>query len=123
MTKFIEELLDSNIFLKAAFFPTCERVIYELDCLPVTLSFKDIVHNYLGATIAVGHAPSVEMSQPNFFEEDLLITWTVILNLFCYVIDLNFSTAKSIFVILIRSKALHDWVDERSEILTGVLID
>lgn len=74
MTEFIEELLNSDIFLKAALFSAGEGVIYQLDGLPVALSLKDIVHDYLGAVIAVGHAPSVEMSQPNFFEEDLLIT-------------------------------------------------
>jgi len=74
MTEVVEVLLSEALSLSIHHFWFVERVVDNLESFPITLSLQDIVHLLLSSTVAFSHDPSVELSKPYLFEENLNIT-------------------------------------------------
>ena len=74
VTEVVEVFLPETLASSIAHFWAIERVVDDLDGLPITLSLEEFVHDGLGGLIAVGHDPSVEVDEPDLFEEDLDLT-------------------------------------------------
>lgn len=74
VTEVVEVFLTEALASSIAHFWAIERVVDDLDGLPITLSLEEFVHDGLSGLIAVGHDPSVEVDEPDLFEEDLDLT-------------------------------------------------
>ena len=74
MTEIIEILLSKALTLSVTHILIIERVVDNLQCSPVTLSFQELVHVLFGSAIAVLHNVSMERAQPDFLQENCNVT-------------------------------------------------
>ena len=74
VTEVVEVFLTETLASSIAHFWAIERVVDDLDGLPITLCLEEFVHDGLCGLVAIGHDPSVEVDEPDLFEEDLDLT-------------------------------------------------
>ena len=74
MAQAIEVLLPQTLSRGTCQFLSHERVVDDLQSLPVTLALQELVHLLLGASVAVLGDPPVELNQPNLLQKDLDVT-------------------------------------------------
>jgi len=97
-----------------------ERVVNNLECGPVALSFQELVHVLFGSTIAVLHNVSMERAQPDFLQENFNIAWRVVVDHLWDGINVN---SLFFFIAFSLSHIWDNWINEFSEIFSNRQID
>lgn len=80
VTEVVEVLLSETLALSIAHFRLVERVVNDLKGFPVTLSLQYFVHLLLGASVALSHYVSVELDQPNLFQENFDVARRIVID-------------------------------------------
>ena len=97
-----------------------ERVVNNLECGPVALSFQELVHVLFGSAIAVLHNVSMERAQPDFLQENFNIAWRVVVDHLWDGINVN---SLFFFIAFGLSHIWDNWINEFSEIFSNRQID
>ena len=102
-----------------------ERVVDDLNSFPITLSLKKLIHDLLGALIAVGHDPSMEANEPNLLQEylDLAGRVLVLVKHIGHLLDADALSGSVATLATSSLRVLDDTIDESAEVLTDWEID
>lgn len=124
VTEVVEVFLTETLASGIAHLWAIEGVVDDLNGLPITLSLEEFVHDGLGGLIAVGHDPSVEVDEPDLFEEHLDLAGRVLVDHLGDVFDVHSAiSVVGTLSSLVLSNVLNDGVDELTEVLTNWQVD
>lgn len=120
MSETIEVLRSKRLSSSITHIRSVERVVNDLDGLPVTFCLQKLIHDFLRWIVAIGHDPSVEANEPNLFQENFDFTWRMLIlvkhvwNLFNAYSFASFTTFSSSCLMVFNNS-----IDESSKVLTN----